>query len=156
MLDSNLKEWSELADLIEPNCTIWFEVPDGTTTYHPVSGNSIFSQREISIRAYVYEDDSIMNRGPRDASIGVDSPEKQLVATVLSVADPLNPTLPNNLLPPSVSDMAKCRLAVDYPPGLQRTGTGFIRVEQLDNYKVHETIGELFYIRFTPDRARRA
>lgn len=153
---ADLKDWAELSDLIEPNCTIWFEVPDGTVTLHPVSGNSEFSQREISIRAYVYEDDSLTNRGPKDSSIGVDSPEKQLIATVLSVSDSLFPTLPNNLLPPSVSDMAKCRLAVDYPTGLKRTGTGVIRVEQLDNYKVHETIGELFYIRFTPDRARRA
>lgn len=155
MLD-DLKQWEELADLIEANCTIWFDVPDSTVTYHPVSGNSEFSQREISIRAYVYESESLMNRGPKDASIGVDSPEKQLTATVMAVSDPLNPTLPNNLLPPSVSDMAKCRLEIDYPVGLKRTGEGFIRTEQLDAYSVWDTIGELFYIRFTPDRARRA
>lgn len=156
MLDKNLTEWSALADMLEANCTIWFEVPDGTVTYHPITGNSEFAQREISIRAYVYEGDSLTNRSLKDSSIGVDSPEKQLTATVLEVNDLLNPDLPNNLLPPSVSDMAKCRLSVDYPTGLKRTGTGFIRTEQLDSYNVHGTIGELFYIRFTPDRARRA
>jgi hypothetical protein len=156
MLDSNLTEWSEVANLTTPNCTIWFEVPDGSTTYHPVSGNSEFAQREISIRAHVYEGDSLGNRGVKDTSIGVDSPDKQLTAIVKSVSDTLNPSLPNNLLPPSVSDFAPCRLEFDYPAGLKRTGKGTIRLEQLDEYSLWDAIGELFYIRFTPDRARRA
>lgn len=156
MLDSNLTEWSELADLIEPNCTLTFEVPDSTVTYHAITGNAIFSHRQITVRAYVYETDSLGNRGAKDVTIGAEAPTKELVGTVQSVSDPQNPGLPNNLLPPSIADMAKCRLVFDYPTGLKRVGDGVIRIEQLDNYKVYETIGELFFIRFTPDRARRA
>ncbi len=153
---SPLKQWSEVSDLIEANCTIAFKVADGTVTNDPETGNAIFSQREITVRAYVYEDDVLANKGVKDSTVGVDAAEKQLVAMVASVSDPLNPGLPQNLLPPSIADMAACFLTFDYPTGLKRTGAGTIRIEQLDIYNVHETLGEMFYIRFIPDRRRRA
>lgn len=154
-LSPELKDWAELADMFEANATLTFKVPDGTVTYDPETGNSIFSQRSITIRAYLYESEALVNRGVKDESVGVDSLEKQLVGFVLGVADPLDPTLPQRLLPPGVADMSSCTVAIDYPAGLKRTGTGALRIEQLDIFEIDKAFGEFFYLRFIPDRARR-
>jgi hypothetical protein len=151
---ADLREWGDLADLIEANCTIRFKVPNGTVTYNEFTGNSEFSQREITVRAYVFEDNTRANRAPQNMSIGVDDLAKELVGVVQSVSDLENPNLPNHLLPPLVADLSTCRMEYDSPTGLKRTGEGIIRLKELDNYSIHETLGEMFFIRFTPDKFR--
>ena len=146
--------WDDVADLIADNCTITVQIPNGTVTYDPETGNSIFAQRSISIRAHVRETNEAVNRAPRNSTIGVDDSAKVMIGRVFSVTDSANPSINQRRLPETVMDLTKCRLEFDSPTGFKRTGSGIIRLAQTDIYNVHASIGERFYIRFVPDKLR--
>ena len=146
--------WDDVIGLIDANCTLTFKAPNGTTTADPETGNVIFSQRTITLRAHVVEENNEQNRFIFNDIIGSDKTTKQMIGRVASVDDSENPTWPNHLMPSSILDFSTCRMEFDSPTGLQRTGSGYIRLSGLDIYGVHEVLGERFSIAFTPDKLR--
>jgi hypothetical protein len=146
--------WDDVADLIAANCTIVFKIANGSKNYDLETGNVSFSQRSISIRAYVREGNYKGNIVPSNSSIGVDDNSKLMIGRVDGVTDSSNPTINQRRLPESIVDLAQCRLEFDSPTGFKRTGAGVINLIQTDRYRVHESLGERFGIRFNPDRLR--
>ena len=146
--------WGELEDMIEANCTITFRIANGTKTYDAQTGNVSFSQRTISIRAYLREGNYKSNTVPTNQSIGVDDNSKLMIGRVMAVTDSNNPTINQRRLPESIVDLAQCRVEFDSPTGFKRTGAAIINLIQTDLYRVHESLGERFGIRFNPDRLR--
>jgi hypothetical protein len=153
-LAPDLLGWDDVADMIEANCTLQFAIANGTVTNDPETGNAIFSQRTISIRAYVREGNYKGNIVPPNRSIGVDDNSKIMVGRVMGVTDTNNPTINQKRLPESIVDLALCRITFDSPTGFKRTGQGIISLIQPDIYKVHEVLGERFGVKFNPDRLR--
>ena len=153
-LAPDLLVWDDVEDMIDANCTIVFKIANGTVTYDPETGNSIFAQRSLSIRAYVKEGAWKGNIVPPNQSLGVDDNEKLMICRVRGVTDSANPTINQRRLPESIVDLALCRVELDAPTGFRRTGQGVINLSQPDIYGVHETLGERFGMRFKPDRLR--
>jgi hypothetical protein len=146
--------WDDVADLIAANCTITFKIANGAKTFDTETGNVSFSQRSITVRAYVVEGNYVGNIVPSNSSIGVDDNSKIMTGRVEGVTDSTNPTINQRRLPESIVDLAQCRLEFDSPTGFKRTGAGVINLIQPDLYRVHESLGERFGIRFNPDRLR--
>lgn len=153
-LAPDLLGWGDVEDVIDANCTVTFRIANGVVTFDTETGNSIFSQRSISIRAYVREGNYKGNIVPPNQSLGVDDNEKLMVGRVRGVADSANPTINQRRLPESIVDLAQCRVEFDSPTGFKRTGAAVINLIQPDIYGVHETLGERFGMRFKPDKLR--
>ncbi len=153
-LAPDLLGWGDVEDVIDANCTVTFRIANGVVTFDTETGNSIFSQRSISIRAYVREGNYKGNIVPPNQSLGVDDNEKLMVGRVRGVTDSASPTINQRRLPESIVDLAQCRVEFDSPTGFKRTGAAVINLIQPDIYGVHETLGERFGMRFKPDRLR--